>query len=101
MIHLGVSYCVRDITRILDLIFNIEGYERILAKKIQSGDLAVRCFILSTVFILADRKTLLADESAKEPCKRFLRNGECVFGSNCRFTHFTRQQLEDLRYQSK
>jgi U11/U12 small nuclear ribonucleoprotein SNRNP20 len=46
-----------------------------------------------------DRKTLLAEESAKEPCKRYMRNGECVFGSNCRFTHFSRQQLEELRLQ--
>jgi len=33
MIHLGVSYCVHDKTQIPDLIFNIEGCERILAKK--------------------------------------------------------------------
>ncbi|GFG29277.1 hypothetical protein Cfor_05614 [Coptotermes formosanus] len=46
-----------------------------------------------------DRRTLLAEESAKEPCKRFLRSGECVFGANCRFTHFSRQQLEDLRHE--
>jgi hypothetical protein len=42
MIHLGVSYYVHDITRILDLIFNIEGYERILTQNNQSGDLVER-----------------------------------------------------------
>ncbi|XP_069678600.1 zinc finger matrin-type protein 5 [Periplaneta americana] len=46
-----------------------------------------------------DPKTVLAEESAKETCKRFLRSGECVFGSNCRFTHFTHQDLENLKYQ--
>ncbi|PNF31830.1 Zinc finger matrin-type protein 5 [Cryptotermes secundus] len=46
-----------------------------------------------------DPQTLLAEESAKEPCKRFLHTGECVFGSNCRFTHFSRQQLQDLKQQ--
>jgi U11/U12 small nuclear ribonucleoprotein SNRNP20 len=53
------------------------------------------------VLLIADAKTLLAEESAKEPCKRFLRNGECVFGSNCRFTHFSHQQLQDLKHQSE
>jgi len=38
MIHLGVSYCVHDTTHIPDLIFNVEGCERIFSKKIQSGD---------------------------------------------------------------
>ncbi|KDR07385.1 zinc finger matrin-type protein 5-like [Zootermopsis nevadensis] len=46
-----------------------------------------------------DSKTLLAEETAKKPCKRFLRNGECVFGSNCRFTHFSHQELQDLEHQ--
>lgn len=53
------------------------------------------------IFILPDPKTLLAEESEKEPCKRFLHTGECVFGSNCRFTHFSRQQLHDVKRQSK
>ncbi|PSN33869.1 hypothetical protein C0J52_25023 [Blattella germanica] len=46
-----------------------------------------------------DAKTLYKEESAKDGCKRFLNVGECVFGANCRFTHFSKQQLEELRQQ--
>ena len=33
-------YCVYDTTHIPDLIFNVDGCERLLAKKIDSGDMA-------------------------------------------------------------
>ncbi|KAJ9587528.1 hypothetical protein L9F63_028218 [Diploptera punctata] len=44
-----------------------------------------------------DVKTLYAEETSKEPCKRFMHTGECVFGGNCRFTHYTWQQLDIMR----
>ncbi|XP_068081367.1 zinc finger matrin-type protein 5 [Anabrus simplex] len=44
-----------------------------------------------------DGKTVLLEESAKIPCKRYQRNGECVFGSNCRYSHYTPQEMENLR----
>nr|CAD7260002.1 unnamed protein product [Timema shepardi] len=38
-------------------------------------------------------------ESAKVPCKRFRNTGECVFGGNCRYSHYSQEQLWELRQQ--
>ncbi|KPJ17606.1 Zinc finger matrin-type protein 5 [Papilio machaon] len=36
------------------------------------------------------------EESAKKPCMRFSK-GECNFGGICRFSHYTKEQIEALR----
>ncbi|XP_075987680.1 zinc finger matrin-type protein 5 [Anticarsia gemmatalis] len=43
-----------------------------------------------------DAETILAEESRKKPCVRFA-NGQCQFGSICRFSHYTREQIQYLR----
>ncbi|CAG2058502.1 unnamed protein product, partial [Timema podura] len=48
---------------------------------------------------LRDAATILTEESAKVPCKRFRNTGECVFGGNCRYSHYSQDQLWELRQQ--
>ncbi|XP_041985805.1 zinc finger matrin-type protein 5 [Aricia agestis] len=43
-----------------------------------------------------DPETILKEESAKKPCSRHMR-GECQFGSICRFSHYTKEQLYELQ----
>ncbi|KAJ2939101.1 hypothetical protein O0L34_g10289 [Tuta absoluta] len=43
-----------------------------------------------------DPETILAEESVKKPCSRFP-SGLCQFGSMCRFSHYTREQIDHLR----
>ncbi|XP_026743521.1 zinc finger matrin-type protein 5-like [Trichoplusia ni] len=40
-----------------------------------------------------DPETILAEESKKKPCSRFA-TGTCQFGSICRFSHYTQEQLK-------
>ncbi|KAI8433753.1 hypothetical protein MSG28_015731 [Choristoneura fumiferana] len=44
----------------------------------------------------SDPEVILAEESQKKPCGRFAR-GECQFGSICRFSHYTREQIQQLQ----
>ncbi|XP_066546217.1 zinc finger matrin-type protein 5 [Amia ocellicauda] len=44
-----------------------------------------------------DAAAILADERTKKPCRKFLQTGQCVFGSNCRFSHMSEQDLADLK----
>nr|CAD7588323.1 unnamed protein product [Timema genevievae] len=54
----------------------------------------------TTPFIYSlDAATILTEESAKVPCKRFRNTGECVFGGNCRYSHYSQEQLWELRQQ--
>ncbi|XP_049882379.1 zinc finger matrin-type protein 5 [Pectinophora gossypiella] len=43
-----------------------------------------------------DPETILAEESRKKPCSRFP-NNQCQFGAICRFSHYTRDQIDQLR----
>ncbi|XP_068624504.1 uncharacterized protein [Battus philenor] len=43
-----------------------------------------------------DPATILSEESKKKPCMRFP-TGECVFGTICRFSHYTEEQMNALR----
>lgn len=46
--------------------------------------------------LFSDPETILAEESKKKPCTRFA-NGQCQFGSICRFSHYSRDQLNSFR----
>ncbi|OWR52174.1 zinc finger matrin-type protein 5 [Danaus plexippus plexippus] len=39
-----------------------------------------------------DAKTILEEENNKKPCLKYLK-GECHFGTMCRFSHYTRDEL--------
>ncbi|CAB0032220.1 unnamed protein product [Trichogramma brassicae] len=41
---------------------------------------------------------VLQEESSKIPCRRLATEGQCPFGATCRFSHYTRDQLEYLQY---
>ncbi|CAG9789965.1 unnamed protein product [Diatraea saccharalis] len=43
-----------------------------------------------------DPETILKEEAIKKPCLRFA-SGQCQFGAICRFSHYTREQLIELR----
>ncbi|XP_063271602.1 zinc finger matrin-type protein 5 isoform X1 [Prinia subflava] len=46
-----------------------------------------------------DAAAILQEEQTKKPCRKFLQTGQCDFGSNCRFSHMTEQELEKLSAQ--
>ncbi|XP_051777312.1 zinc finger matrin-type protein 5 isoform X1 [Erpetoichthys calabaricus] len=46
-----------------------------------------------------DAATILAEEQTKNPCRRFQQTGQCIFGSNCRFSHMTDCDIERLKLQ--
>lgn len=43
-----------------------------------------------------DAATLLNEERTKEPCRKFLQTGQCVFGTSCRFSHMSERQMKML-----
>lgn len=43
-----------------------------------------------------DAETILKEESVKKPCSRFA-SGQCQFGSICRYSHYTMEQIQALR----
>ncbi|KAM6317829.1 zinc finger matrin-type protein 5 isoform 6-T7 [Podargus strigoides] len=47
----------------------------------------------------SDAAAILQEEQTKKPCRKFLQTGQCDFGSNCRFSHMTEQDLEKLSAQ--
>ncbi|XP_041937141.1 zinc finger matrin-type protein 5 isoform X2 [Alosa sapidissima] len=44
-----------------------------------------------------DAAAILTDEQTKKPCRKFLQTGQCVFGTNCRFSHMTEREIEHLK----
>ncbi|XP_028837895.1 zinc finger matrin-type protein 5 [Denticeps clupeoides] len=46
-----------------------------------------------------DAAAILVDEQSKKPCRKFLQTGQCLFGTNCRFSHMTERDLESLKRQ--
>lgn len=46
-----------------------------------------------------DAAAVLLDEQNKRPCRKFLLTGQCDFGSNCRFSHMSEQDLQELSIQ--
>ncbi|KAF4011599.1 hypothetical protein G4228_002972 [Cervus hanglu yarkandensis] len=53
-----------------------------------------------------DAAAILLDEQNKRPCRKFLLTGKlpcpirCDFGSNCRFSHMSERDLQELSVQS-
>ncbi|XP_072933870.1 zinc finger matrin-type protein 5 [Epargyreus clarus] len=43
-----------------------------------------------------DPEVILKEESKKTQCNRFA-SGNCPFGGVCRFSHYTREEIEELR----
>lgn len=48
-----------------------------------------------------DAETKYKEEIVKTGCKRYLRFGDCAFGSHCRYTHYSHEELEVLRQQAE
>lgn len=46
-----------------------------------------------------DSASILYDEQAKKPCRKFLQKGICDFGPNCRFSHMSEEDLFNLKRQ--
>ncbi|XP_033118809.1 zinc finger matrin-type protein 5-like [Anneissia japonica] len=46
-----------------------------------------------------DPETILAEESAKKPCRKFQQAGHCDFHPNCRFAHLNEERLKELNRQ--
>uniref|UniRef100_A0A4W2F8J5 Zinc finger matrin-type protein 5 n=1 Tax=Bos indicus x Bos taurus TaxID=30522 RepID=A0A4W2F8J5_BOBOX len=46
-----------------------------------------------------DAAAILLDEQNKRPCRKFLLTGQCDFGSNCRFSHMSERDLQELSVQ--
>ncbi|KAG8521260.1 Zinc finger matrin-type protein 5, partial [Galemys pyrenaicus] len=46
-----------------------------------------------------DAAAILLDEQNKRPCRKFLLTGQCDFGSNCRFSHMSERDLQELSIQ--
>ncbi|XP_062483813.1 zinc finger matrin-type protein 5 isoform X1 [Pezoporus occidentalis] len=49
--------------------------------------------------LFRDAAAILQEEQTKKPCRKFLQTGQCDFGSSCRFSHMTEQDLEKLSAQ--
>ncbi|XP_031448000.1 zinc finger matrin-type protein 5 isoform X2 [Phasianus colchicus] len=49
--------------------------------------------------LFRDAAAILQEEQSKKPCRKFLQTGQCDFGSDCRFSHMTEQDLEKLSAQ--
>lgn len=43
-----------------------------------------------------DAATILNEERTKEPCRKFLQTGQCVFGTSCRFSHMSERHMKML-----
>ncbi|KAF2900092.1 hypothetical protein ILUMI_06090 [Ignelater luminosus] len=46
-----------------------------------------------------DPRTVLAEESVKTICRRFIQHGECQFAGNCKYTHYSQEELLNLKQQ--
>ncbi|KAJ3662139.1 hypothetical protein Zmor_006498 [Zophobas morio] len=46
-----------------------------------------------------DFRTILKEECEKTPCRRFLSNGVCQFSGMCKYTHYTPEQLWEIKLQ--
>ncbi|KAL1139551.1 hypothetical protein AAG570_006534 [Ranatra chinensis] len=47
-----------------------------------------------------DLRTLISEERSKEECRKFLMTGNCNFGEQCYFSHYSKLELQQLEYQA-
>lgn len=65
------------------------------------GYIPIKHIIIFKKLYLSDPKTLIDEESKKLPCRRFFQAGSCQFAGNCKYSHYTHEQLWELKQQSK
>lgn len=41
-----------------------------------------------------DPQMILAEDSSKKPCRKFLQEGDCKFGNSCKFSHLSKEERE-------
>lgn len=46
-----------------------------------------------------DAATILKDEMAKKPCRKFQQTGNCEYGSGCKYSHLTPSDIQKLQEQ--
>ncbi|XP_055597932.1 zinc finger matrin-type protein 5 [Uranotaenia lowii] len=46
-----------------------------------------------------DAKQIISESSKKKTCRTLLLGQECIYGSNCRYNHYTSDQLQQLQQQ--
>lgn len=46
-----------------------------------------------------DAATILKDETAKKPCRKFQQTGNCEYGSGCKYSHLTQSDIQKLQEQ--
>uniref|UniRef100_A0A1Y1KDS8 C3H1-type domain-containing protein n=1 Tax=Photinus pyralis TaxID=7054 RepID=A0A1Y1KDS8_PHOPY len=44
-----------------------------------------------------DPRAILAEESTKTSCRRYIQHGECQFAGNCKYTHYSSEDLWKLK----
>ncbi|XP_034873220.1 zinc finger matrin-type protein 5 isoform X2 [Mirounga leonina] len=85
--HYFCDYCSRSFQ---DNLHNrkkhLNGLQHLKAKKVWYD-------------MFRDAAAILLDEQNKRPCRKFLLTGQCDFGSNCRFSHMSERDLQELSIQ--
>lgn len=51
--------------------------------------------------LITDISTFLEEERAKLPCPRLLKNLECLFGSRCRYSHYSPSEIDQIELKDK
>lgn len=54
---------------------------------------------MCTILYFTDAKTILVEEIVKTPCHRWKTTGECIWGTTCRNTHYSQEELWQLKMQ--
>ncbi|XP_023976904.1 zinc finger matrin-type protein 5 isoform X1 [Physeter macrocephalus] len=82
---------------------HLNGLQHLKAKKLWydmfRGSACVQLKSEPRSSLLADAAAILLDEQNKRPCRKFLLTGQCDFGSNCRFSHMSERDLQELSMQ--
>ncbi|XP_066517718.1 zinc finger matrin-type protein 5 [Hoplias malabaricus] len=49
--------------------------------------------------VFRNTAAILQEERSKQPCRKFLQTGQCVFGPSCRYSHFSEKDMKALEQQ--
>lgn len=52
------------------------------------------------LIFVSDPSVKLKEELSKAPCRRYEQNGTCQFAGNCKYRHYTQEELSELVQQS-